>query len=367
MDRTPLYDMAHAAGALFAEEGGWLVPLKFDSSVIEYMETHRDAVVFDLSHFGKIQVAGPDAAAFLHNLCTNDVKGLPLGAACEAFLTTAKAKTVAYVLVAHVLLPDEKQAFWLDVGPGRAEAVYKHLDHFLVSEQVELTDRTRDFAQFHLAGPKAKAVLDKVLGAPAPDLAELRHVARSFGAAAPSYIRRHDPLGEPGYDFVCPVGDATMLWEALTKAGARPGGREAYEMLRIEGGTPLFGADIDEDRFVVEVGRTERAICYTKGCYLGQEPIVMARDRGHVNRMLVGLKVIGAMPVPSGSKVFRDGAEVGQTTSATFNPLIGQLALAYVRRGNWDVGTALEVETEFSKRDAKVAPLPFKDDEPSSS
>ena len=73
-------------------------------------------------------------------------------------------------------------------------------------------------------------------------------------------------------------------------------------MLRVEAGVPRYGAEMNEERFVVEVGRTDRAICYTKGCYLGQEPIVMARDRGHVNRTLLGLRVQGEGPVPPGAR-----------------------------------------------------------------
>ena len=144
----------------------------------------------------------------------------------------------------------------------------------------------------------------------------------------------------------------------LTEAGATPASREAFETLRIEAGTPEFGPEIDENTFVPEVGRAKQAICYTKGCYLGQEPIVMARDRGQVNRTLLGLKLTGDPP-PPGSLVYRDGKEVGRVTSSTQSPRLRTIALAYIRRGNQEPGTAVEVEVEEVRRLAVVSALPF--------
>src|SRR5208337_3459920 len=161
------------------------------------------------------------------------------------------------------------------------------------------------------------------IGADLPDL-PLHH--RTIGDC---FLRRHDPLGVPGYDVLCLASQAPSLWQRLTATGAKPAGMEAYEILRVEAGTPRTGAEIDEDRFVVELGRT-RAICYTKGCYLGQEPIVMARDRGQVNRTLLGLKIAGSEPLARGVSVLKDTTAVGQVTSSVVSPRLGSaIALAY--------------------------------------
>src|SRR5207302_11083303 len=143
----------------------------------------------------------------------------------------------------------------LDTDPGQAARLLQHLDRFLISEHVELADRTADFAQFHLAGPRAKSVLEQALGETIPDLAPLQHMERTFGASATCHVRRHDPLGIPGYDLVCLRGRAPEVRQYLESPGATAAGPEAYEVLRVEAGTPEFGRDIDENRFVVEVGR----------------------------------------------------------------------------------------------------------------
>jgi folate-binding protein YgfZ len=333
---TPLHDVATQAGAVFTEDAGWLVPEHFGDPTREYDEARSGCVLFDQSHRGKVEVTGSDAASFLNNLCTNDVKGLPAGAGCETFLTTAKAKVVAYLFLYHA-----GPAYWLDLAPGTVAAVLKHLDHYLISEQVEFADRSRDYSQIHLAGPKAESVLEQ---------------SSSGGAAQ---VRRHDLLGMPGFDIVCPRTEVEDLWRQLVQAGAVPAGRQTFEVLRVEAGTPAQGLDIDENTFAPEAGRTAQAICYTKGCYLGQEPIVMARDRGQVNRTLLGLKLTGGT-VPPGSLLYRDGKEVGRVTSSVLAPRLGTaIALAYIRRGNQEPGTVVEVEVAGQRRSAEVRALPW--------
>src|SRR5262249_35022224 len=215
-------------------------------------------------------------------------------------------------------------------------------------------------AEVHLAGPHAQSVLEKALAVDVPDLAEHQHMMRTFGADATCHIRRHTPLGVPGYDIVCLAARAPAVWQALTRAGAAPAGVQAYELLRVEAGTPVYGKDMDESNLALEVGRTQQAICYTKGCFLGQEPLVRIRDLGHVNRSLMGLRVEGTEPVPRGAKLFREGKEMGQVTSSEVPPgAHAAIALAYIRRGHQEPGTKVEVETGGGRRPAEVTSLPF--------
>src|SRR5437764_12221189 len=97
----------------------------------DYNQACADAVVFDLSSHSKVELSGADARMFLHNLCTNDVKNLAEGAGCEAFLTTAKARVISHVWVGHFRYQDQS-VLWLDAVPGQAEALSRHLNHFIV-------------------------------------------------------------------------------------------------------------------------------------------------------------------------------------------------------------------------------------------
>jgi folate-binding protein YgfZ len=328
-------------------------PTSPDDLAAEYRAAREAAAFLDLSTRGKVEVTGPEAARFLHNLCTNDILHLPAGAGCEAFFTTAKAKVVAHVFLSH-LASDKGDTFLLDVVPGQAAKLLQHLDHYLISEQVLFTDRTLALGQLHLAGPQALAVLKRALG-DLPELQPLQHTA----LPTTGMIRRQDALGTTGFDLFLPAEQVAAVSQRLREAGARLVGPEAYDILRVEAGTPAFGPDIDEDRLVMEVGRTAQAICYTKGCFLGQEPIVMARDRGHVNRTLLGLKLHGSGPAAHGAKLLRDGNEVGQVASSVVSPRLGPIALAYLRRGSQEPGTVVEVQGDGATRTAEVASLPF--------
>jgi folate-binding protein YgfZ len=373
---TSLHAAASRAEAVFTDEGGWTVPAHFGDPVNEYERARTGCVVFDQSHRGKLELTGPEAARFLHNLTTQDVLNLPPGEGREVFALTAKARVVAYGLIFHQQTPRGESAYWLNLPPGTAEAALKHLDRYRISEQVEFQDRTHDFAQLHVTGPTAAAVLESMAGATLPQLKDMKNLQYLLLPLTPFAICRHDLLGLPGFDLFSPTAalpeevweqltpaGATWpeaLWNRLMEAGAAPAGREAFEVMRIEAGTPAFGLDIDENTFAPEVGRAAQAISYTKGCYLGQEPVVMARDRGQVNRALLGLRMNGD-PAPHGSLVYRDGKEIGRVTSSVQSPRLGPIALAYIRRGSQEPGTAVEVEVEGTRRPAVVSVLPFTD------
>ena len=352
---TPLHEQSSAQGAVFVEEAGFHMPAHFGDPAAEYVQARAGAVLVDESHRGKVEVRGADAARFLHNLTTNDILNLAPGSGCEAFLTTTKAKVIAYLLIYR----RNAASFWLDVAPGFAERVIQHLDRYLISEQVEFLDHSRAFAQMHIAGPAAPGLLRKVFGIESVPDEQLQHVTVMFGGSVDSHIRLHDVLGLPGYDLVCPAERAPDAWRRLAESGARPIGREACETLRVEAGLPREGVDIDENTFAPEVGRIAQTICYTKGCYLGQESIVMARDRGQVNRTLVGVKLPGGT-VPVGSRLFVQDKEVGRVTSSVISPrLRAALGLAYVRRGHQTSGTIVEVEIAGARAPAEVVPLPL--------
>ena len=328
-------------------------------SPADYQAAITSAAIFDTSAAAKLVLTGSDAPMFLNNLCTNDIANLPLGGGCEAYFCDPRAKVQFQAWIYHVRLGDAQHAMWVESTPGRNEELAKYLDRYLISEQVEIADRTAEFAQMHLAGPQAKSILEQALADMIPALPEFAHMERTFGANATCSIRRRMPLGLPGYDLVCLTDRAEGVRQMLLAAGATPGTPETYETLRIEAGTPLFGPDIDSNRFVMEVGNATRAVSYTKGCFLGQEPIVMARDRaGHVNRAFMGLTVLEGGPLPPGSKIIRDGQEVGVVTSSCHSPRLGMpVALGYLRWKHQEPGTRMEAEAPAGRQPVEVVGL----------
>jgi tRNA-modifying protein YgfZ len=355
---TPLAQVARDDDATMIDVAGYELPAHFSNLDSEYREALSGAVLFDRTPQGKIELSGKDTASFLHNLSTNDIMNLPVGAGRETYFCDHRARVLAHAFVYHVLA-EGRHAFWLDVTAGFPEKVIQHLDRHLISEAVELADLTDQFVQMHLCGPSAKAVLQKAIGGPLSDLAEFQHMERPIDSVM-CQIRRHDPLELPGFDIVCRNDSAAQVWNSLRSGGATPAGEATFEAMRVEAGTPVFGVDIDENRFVMEVARAQRAVSYSKGCYLGQEPIVMSRDRaGFVNRAFLGVKVLEGGTLPHGTKLVRDGNEVGLVTSSVVSPrLQTPLALAYIRRGHQDLGQRLEADTPEGKRAVEVLGFP---------
>jgi len=305
-------------------------------------------VFFDRGDRGKIEADGSEAAVFLHNLSTNDIKGLAPGTGCEAFFCTATAKLLAHGWIWREPPEGKRDRFWLDLAPGLGEKMYGHLDRYLISEDVTLTDQTTLMGQLHLVGPRAAEVL-RAAGFHPPQ----PWSRANFRGA----IRCTDPLGMPGYDLLFPAGEAAVVREGLLAAGAIAGDPATWDILRLEAGLPQSGIDMDETTFAPEVNRTAQAISYHKGCYLGQEPIVMARDRGVVQRFLVGLR---SSNLPArGNLLFRNGKEIRRVTSSVVSPGLGPIALGYVRRGNEAPGTVVELEQDGVRLPATVQALPF--------
>jgi tRNA-modifying protein YgfZ len=326
----------------------------------DYDAATKAAALFETSSAAKLLLTGPDAPLFLHNLSTNDIKSLPLGGGCEAYFCNPTAKVLFQAWIYHVCLAGAEHAMWVETTPGRNEALVQYLDRYLISEQVAIVDRSADFAQFHLAGPAANSVLEKTLGEPLPELPEFAHMERTFARDATCSLRRRDILGLPGFDVVCLKELGEGVRAMLVASGAMAALAETYETLRIEAGTPLFGPDIDENRFVMEVGGAARAVSYSKGCFLGQEPIVMARDRaGHVNRAFLGMKVLEGGPLLPRTKLFRDGQEVGQVTSSCQSPRLRlPIALGYLRWKHQAPGLRLEAEAPSGRQSVEVVGLP---------
>jgi folate-binding protein YgfZ len=180
------------------------------------------------------------------------------------------------------------------------------------------------------------------------------------GSAA--IVARTDILGVRGHDLFVERAHAADLREALTAAGAVRADHEAAEAVRVESGRPLFGADMDEDTIPLEAGIEDRAISFTKGCYVGQEVIirVMHRGGGRVARKLVGLTPDAAAPdalPPAGTVLRAAGREVGRLTSVVRSPALGRaIALGYVARDLAQPGTKVDVASDGS---AVVTRLPF--------
>lgn len=320
-----------------------------------YDAAYFGCVLFDLTGQGLGEVIGPEAASFLHNLCTNDIRNLPPGRTVEAFFATAKGRALAHVHVSHVaqdrFLVQILGSPGVDAGLGGK--LHAHLDRHLISERVELADRTGSMGVLRLLGPRAGQVVRELTSIEGNDLPDL-----DVREGQDLLVRRVDEV-LPGFDVLLPSERVEQAIARCLELGAVPGDDATFEVLRVEAGTPAWGKEIDDDRLVMEVNRGARAISYTKGCYLGQETIVMARDRGQVNRLLLGLAAEGEEPLAPGAKLMHQDQEAGLATSSAWSHRLQRMVgLGYVKRGLQQEGTVLTAVPPAEGRPVRVVALP---------
>ncbi|MGH7268362.1 MAG: aminomethyltransferase family protein [Candidatus Rokuibacteriota bacterium] len=351
--RLPLHDLHARLGARFGEADGHLVPLDYGDPTGEHRAVREAVGLVDRSHRGKVEATGRDRAAFLQGMLSSDVKSLVPGQGCPAAFLDAHGKVVSLMLV-HCL-PDR---LGLEMDRPLVAPTLAALDRFLISERVEFEDASDRAGILTLAGPGARAAVEKALDQAIPELSPASHVTRQVDGLAVRVVRTAE-AGEEGYDLWCAPGGLARLWEAAAAAGARPVGWEAWETLRVEAGRVRHGADVDAGTLVMEVP-LEHAYSLNKGCYIGQEVIARVTYRGHVNRKLVGFRFPDARAPRPGAAVLVDGQEVGRITSAVVSPALGRgLALGFLRREHWEPGTRVEVREAGGSLTAEVAELPF--------
>ncbi|GBD35711.1 Aminomethyltransferase [bacterium HR36] len=370
MSILPLADFWQPLAQAWQDDLGWQVPWHFGDWQREYKAALSCAAVLDISHRTTLLLTGRDRTPFLHNFCTNDIVRLRVGSGCEAFLTTAQAKVLAWF---HAFV--EEQAIVLDADPGRAPVILQHLSRYLISEDVAFEDLTGRVAVLHVSGPIAADKLAKILpGANWPS-EEHGHVALLKDGHL-IRVRRLSRWGQPGWDLVTDPMTARRCVQEMLQEGVAPIGYAAAEVLRIEAGWPVFGRDLDETHLPQEIGRDAQAISFTKGCYLGQETVARIRAYGHVNRQLCGLRLSTSEVLASGTRLLPTGSmsasagqpqEIGRITSCVYSPRCrGVIALAWLRRGYWQPGTTVLAETPTGRVGATVSSLPFVAATPSS-
>jgi aminomethyltransferase len=356
-ERLPLHDAHEGHGATFTDAGtdagGWLVPARYGDPAAEHEAVRERAGLIDRSERGKIEVTGKDRASFLHGLVSSDVKGLTPGQGNESALLDVHGKVTA-LLAVHCL----SDRLVLETDGPLAGPLLSGIDRYLFSERAELEDVTAASGILTVAGPNARKIVEQVIGVAIPDLSRWQHVLVPWEGRELRVVRTEE-TGEEGYDLWVPTEGLAPLWERLREAGARPVGREAWNVLRVEAGVVRYGVDVDASTLLLEAPLPD-AYSLNKGCYMGQEVIARITYRGHVNRKIVGFRFTDARVPPIGAPVLVDGKERGRITSAVVSPALRvALALGFLRREHWEPGTRVEARHGGELLAAEVAELPF--------
>ena len=301
------------------------------SEMNEYSALHNGALFFDRSDRTRMRISGPKAAELLTGMVTNDVFALVPGEGQYAAALTPKGKIVADLRIfalEDALLVDTSAA----AAPGWKDMVRKYVNP-RVAPYHDVTSELSDLGVF---GRASRSIVSRVMDLDDKDLTALPpygNIVRPF-AEATVIIARVPEMDLDGFEIFIPAGAADSLKHSFLAAGVSPGGRDTWEIARIESGRPQWGADMDDQTLPQEANFDELgAISYTKGCYIGQETVARVHFRGHVNRFLRRLRFVTRPAPPTGAElVDESGKVIGDIRSVALSPRYGGVALGMVRR-----------------------------------
>jgi folate-binding protein YgfZ len=283
-------------------------------------EAYRAALdgcaLVDRSERGKLALTGADTKEFLQGQVSNDIEGLAPGTGCYAAFLTPKGK-----MLGDLRVLDTGDELLLDCERVALQELFNLIRRFKLGRDVELHKRTLESGLLSLIGPRSRAV------AGAEDLPASEHAHRT-GTIGGAEVRL--VVTDLGVDVLCVAADSERVAAALAEAGAVPAGEEVGEIRRVETGRPRYGVDLDDSVIPQEAGLNERAVSFTKGCYVGQETVARLYYKGKPNRHLRGLRLDG--PAERGAVLRLGEREVGRLGSVVESPRLGPIALALVRR-----------------------------------
>jgi tRNA-modifying protein YgfZ len=313
----------------------------------EYRALTEACGVIDRSERGKLALTGSGAVEFLNGQVTNELADLSSGEGCYAAFLTHKGKMLGDLRILAVGgdpggTPSE---LLLDTERVALQGLFDMIRRFKVGYQVELHKRTVERGLISLIGPEA----EQIAGADRLPVAEHANAHAEIGGVA-TVIARTDV----GIDVICDAADTEKLTATLLERGAAAVSAQAAECLRVEHGRPRYGIDLDDTTIPQEAGLNERAVSFSKGCYVGQETVARLHYRGKPNRHLRGLLLSG--PAASGEELRLGERPVGRVGSAVLSPKLGPIALALVRR-EAEPGATVSVGEHGAT--AEIAELPF--------
>jgi len=325
---------------------GWEMPVQYAGIRPEHLAVRRDVGVFDVSHMGQIETRGPDAAAFLQRMLSNDVRRIPEGGAQYSVLCrddggvlddlfTYRLSSTCFLTVSNAA-NHEKDLQWLQA----------HASEF----NVDVLDCAERFAMLAVQGPRARSLVRGLAdGGPPPRM----HCCERTVAGASMLVCGTGYTGEDGVELLLDPGQAPGVWDALLDAGATPVGLGARDTLRLEVCFHLYGNDLSEERDPIGAGLGW--CCRETTGFIGAEAIAGARAAGPSEK-LVAFAIDGAGIARPGNPV-REG---GIVTSGTYSPCLARgIGMAYVPAERSEPGTGIEIDVRGTVRAATVQPKPL--------
>jgi aminomethyltransferase len=347
LKRTSLYECHRQAGAKLVPFAGWEMPVQYTDGIRAEHEAVRTAAgIFDVSHMGEVEVAGPDAEAFLQRVFSNDVSKLAIGGAQYSVMCNEDGG-VLDDLFTYRIAPE---SFLTITNAANHESDVAWMRDHIGDFDIEFVDAHDSYAMLAVQGPRARDIVQSISDSPLPDRMQTgRRIIQGHSAL----VCGTGYTGEDGVELLVDPEDAPALWDEIVRRGATPCGLAARDTLRLEVCFHLYGNDLSIDRGPIEAGLGWA--CKEDTGFIGADAVRAAREAGPSEK-LVPFTI-------TGSGIARQGNPVvggGEVTSGTMSPSLGiGIGMAYLPAERATVGETFEIDVRGKTREAVVASKPL--------
>jgi aminomethyltransferase len=358
LKKTPLYARHRALGARMVEFGGWDMPVEYSGIVEEHMAVRTRAGLFDVSHMGQIEIAGPDALKAVQHITSNDASRLAINQAQYSALTTPEGTFVDDVLTYR--LADDHFMFVVNASNIMKDFrwITEHIQGVGDAAAVNTSSR---YALIAIQGPAARDILQTLTGV---DLSAIKYYWFATGEVASIRVTvsRTGYTGEDGFEVFVAPASAERIWDALLAAGKSaglvPAGLGARDTLRLEAGMRLYGNDMDEQSTVLEAD-LGWIVGWKKSDFIGADVLRRQKAEG-TSKKIVGFEMVDRAIGRHGYDVYIGGVKAGVVTSGTQTPYLKKaIGMAYVPADRTEPGTEIEIDVRGRRAKAVIVPMPF--------
>ena len=349
LNKTALYNEMEKVGGKMVDFFGWALPIHFGSILAEHKIVREHCGIFDVSHMGQIFVEGKDAYKFIQLINTNNVKN-EAGRGAYSHIPNDNGGIIDDVI--NFCLSEEK--FLIIVNASTQEKDFEWFNKKATGLDVKITNESKNFSMLAVQGPEAMQIIEKL----EPKALEIKRfgilACQIFGQD--SFITRTGYTGEDGVEVIIPHSTAPKIWQFFLENGSKPCGLGARDILRLEAGYLLYGADIDDTHSPIEAGYGWVVKLKNDREYPSKEIFAKQKAEG-VKTKLTGFTVAGGVP-RSGCEILYNGNVVGKLTSGVFSPLFKGIGVGYIPT---DLPEDAEFEINFGNRMGKAqkAKIPF--------
>lgn len=360
MKKTPLYKYHEENGHL-GEFAGYTMPIWYESPIKEHMNVRNNVGIFDISHMGRLLIAGTESANLLDFLLTNNCVDIRKGKSRLSFFCNRFGGIIDDVMVTRL----DTHEFLVTTNAANKNIDLRWIKENKKNFDVEIDDLSERVPMIAVQGPRSAETLERLFG---KATSRLVHMYSSWFSSDGNrlLVSRTGYTGEDGFEvYLFEQGEeyeAVGFWEEVLRvgeeSGIQPCGLASRDTLRLEAGFCLYGNELNQDVTPIEA-RLDFGVRFDERSFIGRDALSSQVEKG-VDKLRIGLKALQRGIPRKGMEIWKGNKKIGLTTSGTLSPILKTgIAMGYAPPEHASPGTQVTIDIRGKKVRAEVVDLPF--------